>query len=639
MPIAVSKTGDVVTLVDGRWLPAKIATDAQGNRMAFADGQWMPVQKKDYTWGEVGPAAVEHLGSSAKQFGKDIVQPFLHPVETGKALYKVGKGGLQEAGIVGGEEDKEYFNAVGSMLHQRYGSMENLRRTMAEDPVGFASDMSAFLSGGGGLAAKTASAAGKLADVAGAAKTAAAAEKVAGAASKVSKAGRAIDPVNVATTFPIQASKIASEGVVQVLGRMTGTSADSVREAFASGATVWSRPTRAKAWRDQFTNAKSPADIYHMAQTAVSNMIRERGGDYQKAMQALGADKTVLDFQKIDDAIIDSLKVGVYEGEVIDQAAANVRILIEKEVMRWRQLAKQDPTKFATPVGLDALKKDIQSIRDLPENTNAFGRPTRAGIIAEDVAKAIVKTIEDQAPQYADIMRKYAQQSDLIDEIQKELSLGNNSNAGMALRKLQSTIKSNVSTAFKHRGDLAQVLMDHGAPDLWAAISGGMLQEWTPRGLGLAAGAGVTASMGLAHGVAPGVAALAASSPKVVGGAMHGAGVAASPFYEAHKRISPLLKKRIPGTSQTAPELAKSALRQARLRGAYLPKDPISGEDQSELTGPKIEGVHPGVDVAVRPFREGLPAPATKSQLEALPPPATPPGGAEDTPSSLGIRG
>jgi len=38
-------------------------------------------------------------------------------------------------------------------------------------------------------------------------------------------------------------------------------------------------------------------------------------------------------------------------------------------------------------------------------------------------------------------------------------------------------------------------------------------------------------------------------------------------------------------------------------------------------------------------FRPGLPAPATAPQMRTLPPPATPPGGAEETPASLGIRG
>lgn len=94
-----------------------------------------------------------NLINSAINTGKAIVSPILHPIETAKNLGKlaIGTGEL----LIPGEQGMEaYPKAVGEFYKQRYGGLENIKKTLYEDPVGAALDASVILGGAGGLLGK-----------------------------------------------------------------------------------------------------------------------------------------------------------------------------------------------------------------------------------------------------------------------------------------------------------------------------------------------------------------------------------------------------------------------------------------------------------------------------------------------------
>ena len=136
--------------------------------------------------GQIAMSAAEHLPESALQFGKDIVQPFIHPIETGKNIGMIGKGVLEKTGLLSGDDAVKYADAVGGWLMGRYGSWDAIKQTMATDPVGLAADLSVVLTGGGAAVARSPGVLGRVGKVAGA-------------------AGRVIDPVN-AVAIPAQAA-------------------------------------------------------------------------------------------------------------------------------------------------------------------------------------------------------------------------------------------------------------------------------------------------------------------------------------------------------------------------------------------------------------------------------------------------
>ena len=84
-------------------------------------------------------SAAKNLGPSAAQFGKDIVQPFIHPIQTVKDLGALGQG-IYGLFIPGEQANEDVARAVGEYFADRYGGIDNIKRTFASDPVGFIAD-------------------------------------------------------------------------------------------------------------------------------------------------------------------------------------------------------------------------------------------------------------------------------------------------------------------------------------------------------------------------------------------------------------------------------------------------------------------------------------------------------------------
>lgn len=104
-----------------------------------------------------------NVPGSTAQLAKDIVSPFLHPGQTIKGFYGLARG-LVEKLEPGTQENEKYVDAASEYFKKRYGSWDNIKKTMEADPVGFLSDFA----GAVGLAP-----------------------------GKVGKFGRAVDPINM----------------------------------------------------------------------------------------------------------------------------------------------------------------------------------------------------------------------------------------------------------------------------------------------------------------------------------------------------------------------------------------------------------------------------------------------------------
>lgn len=123
----------------------------------------------------------ETLLRSGGEFLGNIFSAIGHPIQTAKAIIKTGLG-LAEKIIPGEQPHEQYINALGKFYIDRYGSLDKARTTALEDPIGFASDLSVFLGGVGGVATK----AGQMSKLTTLAKT----------GQLISKAGRIVDPLS-----------------------------------------------------------------------------------------------------------------------------------------------------------------------------------------------------------------------------------------------------------------------------------------------------------------------------------------------------------------------------------------------------------------------------------------------------------
>jgi hypothetical protein len=464
--------------------------------------------------------AISNIPKSAAQFGSDLVQPILHPIDTAESFKNLGLGVLEKTGILPGTEHEKYADAVGRFLADRYGGVENVKRTFATDPVGLAGDVSMLLTGGGSAAARAPGMVGRVGEAARA-------------------AGTAIDP--------LRAVEAAGRGIghvgAEALGVTTGTGALPLKVAQQAG---FEGGPGAAAFRENLTGAAPLEAAVDEARGAVAQIRKERGDAYRAGMAKVGADDTPLDFGKIDKAVWDSQKVKTYKGQVLSPKTEGIRQEMTDAIGNWRDL---DPSEFHTPEGIDALKQKLGDIRDATE----VHTPARAA--ADQIYNAVRQTIVDQVPEYAKVMKGYETASKLLKEIETTLSLKPGANIDTSLRKLQSTLRDNVNTSFGRRTELADFLTRAGAPNLMKKLAGQALHAWVPRGLSRIAVTHAVPAIGagLFGGAIPAALAAAATlptmSPRLIGEAAYGVGKAR----KAYQHVAP-----VPRISRQIGEVARA---------------------------------------------------------------------------------
>jgi hypothetical protein len=171
----------------------------------------LPGPRRTYTAAEVPAAAMRNLPASAKQFATGLYEAVTNPVQTIKTVGDIGAGALRsavptsvrdfidrfDADPASTQRAMDVANAVGGMYKERYGSLEGIKRTLAEDPVGAAGDLSTLLTGGAGATRIAAGAAGRAAPRV--------AAPLAQAAGALETAATATNPLS-AVTVPAQAA-------------------------------------------------------------------------------------------------------------------------------------------------------------------------------------------------------------------------------------------------------------------------------------------------------------------------------------------------------------------------------------------------------------------------------------------------
>ncbi len=410
------------------------------------------------SWSDVGLQALQNAPGSALQFGKDIAQPFLHPIDTMTNISNLGVGALEKTGLIPKDQNEELANAVGQHFANRFGSVEGFKKALASDPVGVAGDLSMALTGGESALARLPGAVGKVGEAAGA-------------------VGRAVDPLRAVTN----AGSIAGNRAAGILGMSTGAGTEPIKLAAQAG---YEGGPAAQAFREHLTGAAPMSEPVNEARNAIRQMRQERGDAYLSGMSGIKADNTVLDFSKINDALDRAQAIKTYKGQSLSPSTQDIRGEMRHTINEWETF---DPQEFHTPEGLDALKQKLGDMRDnAPYNT-----PQRAA--ADTIYNAVRQTIVDQVPEYAKVMEGYSEASDMVSNIERELSLKKTANVDTALRKLQSVLRDNVNTSFGRRAELANYLVSHGAPNLLEKLAGQALKSWEPRGIarGIAAGVGL----------------------------------------------------------------------------------------------------------------------------------------------------
>lgn len=493
---------DLETVYQAGKMPPEMRADYEKVRPSLRQSMGGEEKPTSRSLGGAVLEGVENIPGSAISFGKDVVQPFLHPIDTAKSMKDLGLGVMEKLGIKGGSEHEKYADAVGQMLKDRYGSYENIKNTLATDPVGMAADVSMIFTGGGSAAARAPGVVGKLGEVA---KT----------------AGRFTDPISGV----VEGAKGLGKGAAVVTGGLeTFTSPESIVRGVEAG-------YKGGQARDDFVkNLRSQgaggADIVKDARLARDTILKERGDAYRAGMAAgVNTDRTILSWNDVDRALVDMDKTATFSGmsgagptQSLSKSTENVRRLIQNKIDDWKQL---QASEYWTPLGFDALKR---SVGDIADRMGATQPGSPAHRVAMQAYGAIKDTIVKQAPAYAKIMESYDAYNDVIKELDKTLSLNPNATVDTALRKLVSVSRNNAFTNYGSRKELVDLLVKAGAPHMREKLAGQDLSSWFPRGIGRYVASGTLAG---AYANPMALTLLPFMSPRLVGEGAHLLGGAA----------------------------------------------------------------------------------------------------------------
>ena len=467
--------------------------------------------KRYKTAGEVATGAVQNLPSSFGNLVKNIYEAITSPVQTAKSVLDVGAGALQNVlperfvQFVGEDPaSREAARAMGKFFADRYGTGENLKQTIATDPAGVLADIATVLSGGAGTARTMAGAAVKTGTRF--------APELAATGQALSKAANVVDPLALATYGLGATANIGGRAASEFLGMTTGTGRVPIEQAFRAGR---EGGARGEAFRQNLRGQVEVTQVLDEARSGLQQLYSDRATQYRSGMINIANDKTILDFNGIDNAIAKAEARTKFKGQIKDQAAFDALDEVKTQIESWKQL---NPNDFHTPEGFDALKQSISAtLEKLDPKTNAYNT-------VNEVYKGIKSEIVKQAPVYANVMSAYSKATDEIMEVEKALSLKKGTSVDTSLRKLLSTMRDNVNANFGQRLSLVQQLDKVGQGTIVPSLAGISLSEFAPRGLQRLGTLPTAATLGYFLDPTAGGLSLAASSPRVAGEAAYGLG-------------------------------------------------------------------------------------------------------------------
>lgn len=442
---------------------------------------------------------------SAGEFVKGAASAITHPIKTISGLGQVGAGAIQSIPVVSEmfskraaqtgktellESNKQAFQNVKDYFVERYGGIDNILKSIEEDPVGVAIDVSALTGGAGKLLKGT---------------------KVAKPLSTIS---RLTDPINIASKSIKTAinipKKIMKTLGAESLGVTTGAGGEAIRTAVSS----------AKAGSKEFTQALrgkiSQQDVLTYAKQGLRKLKSERGAEYIKALSKLEDSNKVLNFAPIKSKIVNKLnnfKISVRKNGSLDFTKS--AIADSAEQTRISKLMKEALTwKDNTVIGLDTLKRRLGDFRTI----------SNEGLALKTSVEHLVKDlVSKEVPAYKAMISDYSVKSTLINELSSTLSLKEGASIDTALTKLSSAIKRDHT----FRRELLQTLDAATKQDIAGQVAGSLLNPTVPSGLiGRSIFAGGPVAALLTGSLSPTLfSSLLFASPRVVGEFLNALGI------------------------------------------------------------------------------------------------------------------
>ena len=355
--------------------------------------------------------------------------------------------------------------------------------------------------------------------------------------------------------------KGAKKATMATLGKTTGGGKAALDEAFKN-------PNVIKFARE--AGAEGAEDLQRRAveesHKALNIIKKNRGEAYVKDLEKIKANPMQMDeaaIQMRENATNLMEPYGIKLDSEAQKVGKNVfdfgeSTIIEHQPVVEKTLSDVFKWKDWSPAGMDTLKKRLYDFR----NQAKYGTPAYS--MVNKIAQGLDSSLKEMVPGYEKMTKAYREASDLIDDAEKALSLGNKASLDTTVRKLTSIMRDNNEV----RKEIVDVLTKTGGQDITGMMAGAALAPMAPRGIVAGTGLGIGVGAGLLNPASwpLAIAYLGASSPRLVGEFVSLMGKA-SRGANGLIRLTPGLKQNVerifndaekgfsPGATKLAPEI------------------------------------------------------------------------------------
>lgn len=516
--------------------------------------------ERELNWGEVASGAWENLPQSAVKLGNDLYQAVKHPIDTAGSLLDLGKGIVQLA-VPGEQGDEETARAVGRMMAKRYGGLKAIKKTMATDPVGFISDLSMFLTGGGTAIAKAGQVGGKLAktygqlpqmvrqgikdmpihDAGTMVKRGQMGNQlsrggkagpdlpvkpnfVEGFGQGMAKLGSTIDPMRQTGRLIGYGARKAGNIATDIQGSLTGVGQDVMKQTFSAGL------RNSKAWKQGFKYVEDADVLVNEARDNIRGLKHNAQKRYKRDFKKMVDSAPPTDwrpvakkFNELADSTFDAV-TGEYS--LIDDVAEMEKL---KRIEFHVRKVLSDP-KMQNAAGYDYLKKMINKVK-ISDDMDVAKR------VQAELSDAVKSEIVKVYDAYDGMMDQYSGFKSLQSELASAFGKDKHTSLDATLRKLQAAMRNQVNTSMGNKRQLLREI--DPTQSLADKISGQAVRKVTPRGMAGKIGPMGVAGMGAYGGAGAAGALFGLESPNIMGRTNFLAGQIASPAYKIGKAIGP----------------------------------------------------------------------------------------------------
>lgn len=157
-----------------------------------------------------------------------------------------------------------------------------------------------------------------------------------------------------------------------------------------------------------------------------------------------------------------------YDNVALDDAHISKLIKLQDRIYKWTD---------TTPTGINRLRQVVDSYK--VGGINLGSSESKFNKIIGDLRTNLSDYLTERVPQVAELNKQYHTQTEVIDNIVRQLKLGSN-DPNTALRKLVNVFNPK-SEVYR---PVVKELGDKAGTDLMSDIAGLMMAKWTPEGLG-----------------------------------------------------------------------------------------------------------------------------------------------------------